>query len=128
MTRTKRSLWSLIGIEKERMVFFLFCFGFLIIIIIIMTRTARILIDKVCEKLGMEKSSKYFQLLEHIKGKEKKVELEANVLQTKKKWPAIFGPSGSDTDKYCHFVVLPRSDCPASVIEVSRRKKTSCCL
>jgi hypothetical protein len=51
------------------------------------------------------------------RGKEKKVELEANVLQTKKKWPAIFGPSGSDTDKYCHFVVLPRSDCPASVIE-----------
>jgi hypothetical protein len=35
-----------------------------------------------------------------VQGKEKKIELEANVLQTKKKWPAIFGPSGSDTDKY----------------------------
>ncbi len=50
-------------------------------------------------------------------GKDRKIDLESNVLQTKKKWPLIYGPSGSDTDKYCRFIVLPRSDAPAAVIE-----------
>lgn len=79
--------------------------------------TVRILIEKVCEKLGLEASTKHFQVLEHIKGREKKLDLEANVLVSKKKWPLIVGPSGSDTEKYCKFVMLPRSDAPAAVIE-----------
>lgn len=52
-----------------------------------------------------------------MQGKSRKVELESNVLQTKKKWPLIVGPTGSDTDKHCRFVVMPRSDAPAAVIE-----------
>lgn len=79
--------------------------------------TARVLIEKVCEKLGMEGSSRHFQILEHIKGKEHKLDLDANVLQAKKKWPIILGPTGSDTEKQCRFVVLPRSDAPTAVIE-----------
>lgn len=79
--------------------------------------TARTLIEKVCEKLGLENSKQHFQLLEHIKGREKKIETDANVLQTKSKWPLIVGPNANDTDKYCKFVCLPRSDAPAAVVE-----------
>ena len=65
----------------------------------------------------MEPVARHFQLLEHIRGKERKVDPEANVIQTKKKWPLIVGPSGSDTDKFCRFIMLPRSDAPAAVLE-----------
>jgi hypothetical protein len=79
--------------------------------------TARILVEKVCEKVGMENVAQHFQLLEHIRGKERKIDADQNVIQAKKKWPLIVGPSGSDTDKYCRFIVLPRSDAPAAVLE-----------
>ena len=60
------------------------------------------------EKLGLEKYAHEFDVVECVKGNEKRVDPGANIMRLKKEWPTILGSTGNETDKHCKLIVAPK--------------------
>eukprot|EP01113_Clastostelium_recurvatum_P024472 TRINITY_DN2921_c0_g1_i2.p1 TRINITY_DN2921_c0_g1~~TRINITY_DN2921_c0_g1_i2.p1 ORF type:complete len:264 (-),score=59.00 TRINITY_DN2921_c0_g1_i2:36-827(-) len=79
--------------------------------------TSHDLIEKAREKLGLNKSGdeKHLETVEVIKGQERRLGDAANLFVCKSKWPVVFGESGGDTDRHCHFMIVPKPGAPPDV-------------
>eukprot|EP01112_Ceratiomyxa_fruticulosa_P014304 TRINITY_DN4086_c0_g1_i6.p1 TRINITY_DN4086_c0_g1~~TRINITY_DN4086_c0_g1_i6.p1 ORF type:complete len:260 (-),score=56.31 TRINITY_DN4086_c0_g1_i6:91-870(-) len=81
--------------------------------------TVRDLIERVREKIGMTSHAfdKQLEVIEVIKGEERRLQEAQNLFAVKSKWPVIFSTvvGGSDTDRNCHFMVIPKKTAPAEV-------------
>jgi len=83
--------------------------------------TVRDLIEKVREKITMTSHAfdKQLEVLEVIKGEERRLQDAQNLFAVKSKWPMIFSTAvgGNDTDRNCHFMILPKKSAPPEVHE-----------
>mmetsp|Transcript_49822 Transcript_49822/g.125253 ORF Transcript_49822/g.125253 Transcript_49822/m.125253 type:complete len:546 (+) Transcript_49822:188-1825(+) len=60
------------------------------------------------EKLGLQKYAYAFDLIDSVKGNERRVDPSANVFRIKKSWPTILGKTGNETEKHCKLIVAPK--------------------
>jgi len=61
------------------------------------------------EKLGMEQYGYVFDLIDHQKGQERRLDPNTNVFKVKANWPLILGGGGENvTVDHCRFVVVPK--------------------
>jgi hypothetical protein len=72
------------------------------------------------DKLNMSKFANYFDVIEIQRGQEKRLEPNTNILQARKKWPLILGPSGNETEQQCKFAVVPKRGTPENITMMYR--------
>ena len=67
------------------------------------------------EKLGLERFACEFDVIECVKGNEKRVDPGTNIMRLKKAWPTILGQAGNETDKHCKLIVAPKRGASSDV-------------
>jgi len=89
-------------------------------IVVSSDHNAKDLADSMADKLNMSKFANYFDVIEIQRGQEKRLEPNTNILQARKKWPLILGPSGNETEQQCKFAVVPKRGTPENITMMYR--------
>lgn len=89
-------------------------------IVVTSEHTAKDLADSVAEKLNMAKYANYFDVIESVRGQERRLDPNALIIASKKKWPLILGPTGNETELQCKFLVVPKRGTPENITMMYR--------
>jgi hypothetical protein len=86
--------------------------------------TAESVCETLADKLDLPKSygNKYFTMWEKIKDRERKMGPGEELFGARKNWPLIFGETGNETTKHCHFFVAVAMSAPEKVRQLTGTK------